>query len=253
MSGAPGSSAGLALDGVCVSATGVAGAVVEEWATAITAPMPTPTASARPRTIQCSRRDTPPQVWHRDGEPDTLSGRGRQLIPQRHRDPLESERSRAGRRAGAPRLGRAARPLARLRRAAARHGRLGRRRRGCASCSTSSTSSRRTSLASTSTPRPASTPMRWTPRRTTSRRSRATGPPTSRASSSSSSSSGSRSTMPRPTRCSRPPSSSRTGTGCGWRGRRSRTSCPRERSRRSTRAGPRSRPGSRCTAASSRR
>ena len=53
--------------------------------------------------------------------------------------------------------------------------------------------------------------------------------------------------------CSRPPSSSRTRTGCGSRARRSRTSCPRARSRRSTRGGRRSRPGSRSTAASSRR
>jgi hypothetical protein len=57
LSRAPGSRFGFATDGVCVSATGVEG-VVEEPATAITAPMPTPMASAIPNTVQCSRRDT---------------------------------------------------------------------------------------------------------------------------------------------------------------------------------------------------
>src|SRR5438552_3691612 len=60
LSRTPGSSRGFAISGVCVAAIGVAG-VVEERATAITAPRPTPTASATPRTVQCNRRDTPPK------------------------------------------------------------------------------------------------------------------------------------------------------------------------------------------------
>ena len=165
-------------------------------------------------------------VSHHDAEPIRSRVRGCELISQRRRDSLGSDDLVPDAEAGAPRLGRAPRARPRLRRAAARHGRLGRGCRVCSRCSPSSTRSTRTSPARASTRRRASTPRRPTRRRTTSRRLRATGSPTSRACSSSSISSGSRSTTPRPRRCSRRPSSSRTRTACRSRARRSRTSCP---------------------------
>ena len=55
-SGVPGSSSGFATVGV-PDTTGLAGAP-EDRTTEMAAPMPTPTASAIPRTIQCTRRDT---------------------------------------------------------------------------------------------------------------------------------------------------------------------------------------------------
>ena len=58
LSRAPGSRSGFAIPGVCVADTGVDGVVLEGRATEMTIPMPTPTASAIPRTVHCSRRDT---------------------------------------------------------------------------------------------------------------------------------------------------------------------------------------------------
>src|SRR4051794_13207707 len=59
-SATPRSRFGFAIAGVPVCAAGTDGVVVE-FAMAITAPMPTPTASETTRTVQCNRRDTPAQ------------------------------------------------------------------------------------------------------------------------------------------------------------------------------------------------
>src|SRR5206468_11015866 len=89
LSGTPGSRFGFAGGGAAI---GAAGAVVDEPVTAITAPIPTPTASATPRTAQYSRRATPVQYGTTTESQVRSPGPGPQLISQRHRGPLGSER-----------------------------------------------------------------------------------------------------------------------------------------------------------------